>query len=910
MLQNRGLFLYMLDKPYINRIIMNKLYLLLFFCCIAVLAKGQVTSIPDPVFEQKLIQLGIDSDGLINGQMLTVDAIGVRGLDLSGTATNPSNIQDLTGIAAFSDLDTLYCQHNQLTNLSLIFNTQLKVLLCHDNQLATLDVSGSPDLYFLHCFRNNLTTLDLTSNPSLTYLECYTNPLGNLDVTNQANLLVLNCSDNQLDTVDVRLNTKLITFYCANNQLKELDLSQNGTLTFLDCQSNQLSYLEVSNNPMYTLQCSDNQLTDLEVINKPNISFLDCSDNQLSALNLLGSGGLNQLNCTNNPSYLYICVNSVALAQAQLFWQKPPLANYTQNCYPRAVVGRVSVDDNSNCQTDAGEEGLMGSILTFQKGNQIYQETTIDTLGNYVVNLDTGTYQVTVVPPNSYWTVCPTSQQVTIDTSYNLIVQNWSLQASVNCPLLEVDIAAPFLRKTGGGSTYTVQYCNQGTVVAPNAQLEVALDDYINVVGFSQVPISQVGNTYQFNLGNVGVGQCGTIQLQVIVDTSALFGQTHCATAQVYPDSICVPVLWNGARLSSDVNCVNNIVEFRIENTGSAMSQAQLFSIFEDDIMMRTGGIILGPGEDTVIQQTAQPRRTYRISVQQGSGYPSILGDSIATAVIEGCLPDPNGGFNTDYVTQFSNGSSSPFRAVDCQKNIGSYDPNDKTAQPVGYDPAFHFINDNVELDYRVRFQNTGTDTAFNIVIIDTISDHLDLSTIQMGASSHPYTWSVANNVLQVTYNNVMLPDSNINEPLSNGFFRFRIAQKRNNPVGTVINNTAYIYFDYNPPIVTNTTFHTIGDNFLRINLSNPTWYTDLKPSIMVYPNPFETTTTIRVEGSEVYSELELVIYDALGRMVKRTNGRAANQVVLDRKELEKGIYFYQLWNTSKLIGTGKVVVN
>lgn len=898
----------MLSKPSTNKMNMTKLYTILIFCCLAVLAQAQTTAIPDTAFEQKLIQLGIDSDGMVNGQMLTTDAIGIKQLDVSGTANAPAAIQSLVGIAAFVDLDTLFCQYNQLSSLNLAANTQLKVLYCHNNQISNLNVANSLGLYFLHCYENNLSTLDITNNPSLTYLQCQENPLGQLDVSNQGNLAVLNCSATQLANLDITINTKLTALYCAENQLQYLDLSQNAALIFLDCQSNQLQYLDVSNSPLHTLQCSDNQLVELEFRNKGNSSFLDCSNNQLGALNLLGSSVLNQLNCTNNPSYLYICVNSVALAQAKPLWQKPTAANYTQNCYPRSVVGRVAIDGNLNCQADSNELGLMGSVLTFTKGSQIYTETTIDTLGNYIANLDTGTYQVTLVPPNPYWSICPTTQQVVIDTNYNLITQDWSLLPVVGCPLMRVDIAAPFLRKTGGGSAYTVQYCNQGTVTAPNALLEVELDDYVNVIGFSQSPVNQIGNTYQFNLGNVARGQCGQIQIQVLVDTSALFGQTHCATAHVYPDSICVPLQWNGARLASDASCVNNVVNFRIENKGNAMGQAQLFSIFEDDIMMRTGGIILGIGQDTIIQQAAQPRSTYRIIVQQGSGYPSILGDSVATAVIEGCLPDLNGSFNTDYVTQFSNGSSSPFEAIDCQKNIGSYDPNDKTAQPEGYDAAFHFINANIELDYKVRFQNTGTDTAFNVVIIDTLSSYLDPSSIQMGASSHSYTWSLTNNILQVNFNNIMLPDSTVNEPLSNGFFRFRIAQKTNNPVGAIINNTAYIYFDYNPPIVTNTTFHTIGSNFLRLNLSTPVAATASVPVVDIYPNPLTSTTTVTVLGQE-YAVLELVVYDALGRVAKSRKGKQTNQLILERTGLTQGVYFYQLRGNGQLLGTGKLLV-
>jgi len=75
-------------------------------------------------------------------------------------------------------------------------------------------------------------------------------------------------------------------------------------------------------------------------------------------------------------------------------------------------------------------------------------------------------------------------------------------------------------------------------------------------------------------------------------------------------------------------------------------------------------------------------------------------------------------------------------------------------------------------LTYKIRFQNTGTDTAFNIVVLDTLSDLLDVSTFVPLVSSHPYALEIVDsNVLKYSFENIMLPDSNINEPGSHGLF-------------------------------------------------------------------------------------------------------------------------------------------
>jgi uncharacterized repeat protein (TIGR01451 family) len=134
----------------------------------------------------------------------------------------------------------------------------------------------------------------------------------------------------------------------------------------------------------------------------------------------------------------------------------------------------------------------------------------------------------------------------------------------------------------------------------------------------------------------------------------------------------------------------------------------------------------------------------------------------------------------------------------------GSYDPNDKTESNAGViTPAQ--VNDGEYLNYLIRFQNTGTDTAFNVTIRDTLDTQLDWNTLQMVAASHPYQLSITdNNKLSWVFNNILLADSNINEPASHGYIAFRIRPRATVAAGDTIRNTAGIYFDFNPPVATN----------------------------------------------------------------------------------------------------------
>lgn len=134
----------------------------------------------------------------------------------------------------------------------------------------------------------------------------------------------------------------------------------------------------------------------------------------------------------------------------------------------------------------------------------------------------------------------------------------------------------------------------------------------------------------------------------------------------------------------------------------------------------------------------------------------------------------------------------------------GSYDPNDKLAQSSSgsntqYDPA-----QDEWIDYTVRFQNTGTDTAFTVIITDALPSTLDPASLDVGVGSHPFTWSLrGTNELRFHFPNIQLPHTAVNEPGSHGFVSFRIKPKLPLPAGTQISNAANIYFDFNPPVIT-----------------------------------------------------------------------------------------------------------
>lgn len=572
------------------------------------------------------------------------------------------------------------------------------------------------------------------------------------------------------------------------------------------------------------------------------------------------------------------------------------------------IKGNVYYDTNLNCSKNIGEQEMGGFLIvaTNTSSNLTYYGTT-DAMGNYSIAVDTGNYTVNAVFSNPYWGACNNPSSLFVDSLYRNYALDFGLEALIACPMLQVDIAAPFLRNTSFGSFYSVSYCNNGTVDALNGRVEVEIDTLLQVLSTSIPIASQNGNIYTFDLDTIPFNTCDAFQIQVLADSSVTFDQTICSKVHIYPDSICIPNYWNGAVISPVAVCENDTVFFKLFNTGLAPFGAKDYYVFEDHIIMDVDNSgVINNGDSLVIAVAADTGKTYRIMIPQESGFPALLGDSIATIAIEGCVPDSMGMFSTNFMTQFSNGSSVPFTAIDCQPAIGSFDPNDKSAQPVGYGTQ-HYIEQYTALDFKIRFQNTGTDTAFNVVIRDTISDYLDIEHIQMGASSHPYSWRIyGQGILEITFSNIELPDSNVNELASHGFVRYRIEQKAGNPIGSIINNTASIYFDYNLPIVTNTTWHVVGQDFVPITIAiDKIYHSEIE--VKVFPNPFKAQSQIFV--GQHFEALEISVFDVMGRNVQTTKGRG-NQLILRRDNLEEGLYFYRLEGDGKRITTGRIIIH
>ena len=207
-------------------------------------------------------------------------------------------------------------------------------------------------------------------------------------------------------------------------------------------------------------------------------------------------------------------------------------------------------------------------------------------------------------------------------------------------------------------------------------------------------------------------------------------------------------------------------------------------------------------------------------------------------------------------------------------------------------------------MEYTIRFQNTGNDTAFNIEILDTLDvSVLDPTTFQSGVSSHPYTVSIYDNaIVKWRFENILLPDSFVNEPASNGLMKFQIQTRPNLPNGTVINNSAAIYFDYNAAIITNTSLITVDDQQVLVS----TFEDESEIEIEARPNPFAEHSLISWNESILNGTVR--ISDISGRTISEIPV-SRNQLVFNRNDMESGIYFLTLLKDDKPKASIKLVI-
>ena len=248
--------------------------------------------------------------------------------------------------------------------------------------------------------------------------------------------------------------------------------------------------------------------------------------------------------------------------------------------------------------------------------------------------------------------------------------------------------------------------------------------------------------------------------------------------------------------------------------------------------------------------------------------------------------PTVNGGDILNFTANVTP-SANDYTPVDntfnvAQVVVNSFDPNDKQ---VLQGEELHIDHKDEYLDYMIRFQNTGTASAINVRILDTLHPKLDWNTIVPISASHDYYVKITDgNQVEFMFDNIHLPDSLSNEPASHGYIAYKIKPKSNVQVGDVISGDAAIYFDFNAPIITNMVHTLIVESLGVGDNSRP------ENQVVLYPNPAQDLLYVhRAEGVQLE---EIRIYDLQGRVVQKLSGE---EETIQVAHLSAGTYLVEI---------------
>lgn len=660
------------------------------------------------------------------------------------------------------------------------------------------------------------------SNLQTLYLSGF-NMLTNLTVSNLSNLLDLKitfCSNLTSLTIQNLNSLKTITVN-TNSGIGNLSFSNLPALLTLNCTSNNnLSNLTVVNCPVLTeLNAGNNTLTTLNISSLPLLQSLILNNNELTSLNTSVFPKLTSLSAVNNS------LTTIDLGQNPLIYS-------------------VYLSDNNlqNVNLKNGAQNFPNILLLDSNPNTLqYLCCDIEDESMAMSKLNqSGVYNVVV---NSYCSFAPGGVFYTIqgntkyDSNSNGCDSNDQIKPFQKFSITNGIIAGSIFANSSGNYTIPVQ--------AGSHTMTPVLE---NPTYFSFIPQNITAN--------------------FPTQTSPL-NQNFCLTANGVHNDLEVIVL----PITAAAPGFNAKYKIIYKNKGTASQSGALVFNYNDNVMnflsstltpnFQSTGILNWNFANLLPFETREITLTFVLNTPTQT--PPLLGGNVLSysAQINGAA-DETPSDNTVTLNQTV---------------VNSFDPNDKTCLE-GTAISTTQVGDYVH--YLIRFENTGTANAQNIVVKDLIDiSKFELSTLQPLHGSHSFVTRFTNpNTVEFIFENIQLPFDNAS---NDGYVSFKIKTKSTLTAGNSFSNTANIYFDYNAPIVTNTYTSTV-QNILATAESNKD-----KIEISTYPNPVKDILYFTSKEKIVKAE----IYDTAGRIVSTLSVHGDS---IDVSELNKGNYIIKLY--------------
>ncbi len=766
-----------------------------------------------------------------------------------------------------------------MINLPALPDSLTRLLLYSCRNLDNLS-SFPANLKFL--FLNYCTNISaLPSLPaSLDTLFCNNNQLRNLPDL-PINLRRLDCSYNKLLSLP-QLPDSLKYLDCGNNDSLAAIPSLPEGLIFFMCQNylGLISSLPPLPSSLTSLICTGNKLRFLPEL-PPNIVRVDCSINELQALPSIPASirsllfhmnkirvlpelpnSLRELSCGMNP--LYTLPNHLPDSLESLGCGSDSLSSL-----PLLPPNLISLSCNDNLLTSLPPLPNLGYL--YCKNNNIYCLPKLP-LGRYnetqfFIDMD----KITCIPNQGPYVkfMIPNPRPIGVSDYW---------------------IAAPPIPLCN--PTNNVNHCQSFPIVSGN----VFYDNNINGI---KDPNENYKSNIKFELSNGAIAYSNNNgYFEIGTDSLGTYTITPIAPNyfSIIPTSATYNFTTYDTIVSKDYALQANTIKdsFAIKLTPLNWAARPGFSFPYFISYENAGTTTLSPN---IVFNYDDTRLTYDSSSNSG-----VINNGNNLSLSAGSfVPGQQGNFTAYFKAKTTAAigdslfakatiSDNAVTAADSSKILirGSYDPNDKQATP---ELSPLQVANGTYIDYTIRFQNTGNDTAFNVVISDTLASELLVNTLKVAGSSHTCKTTVKDNIVFFEFLNILLPDSNVNEIKSHGFVSFKIKPHPSVPSGETINNKAAIYFDYNAPVITN-----IAGTFIK-----PFTVVPVKLiSFSAVPQSDNTTTLYWNTANEINTKQFVIEQSSDGIKFNSTRniiakGKTNNNYSANVADANTGIVFYRL---------------
>ncbi len=846
-------------------------------CFTSLVHYAQIINFQDSAFKSKLLSASssnyVAKD--INGDFVAVDTNTDNEIDEMEASViyeldvSSSNISDVTGLEYFINLKRLEINLNTISSFDASALTNLEYLDFSNNNLTTTNLSGLVNLQIFWAFGNPFTTIDVSSLGALELLDIsYSDNLIALDVSNLTNLTNLSCSSNDaMTTLNVTGCTALENLNCQYSALTSLDLSGLANLDTMFAENNNLSSIEVTGAvSLGNINIAFNQITSLVVHDLPVLQSISANSNLISNLDIqncplfftliMEGNQLNSLDLSDVPNTTIVNVSNNLLETLNLAEDN----NIVQIDLANNLLTEIDLNYCSNLNWGSFNNNPNLESILLKNGSQ-------ESLFNININN---------LPSLQY--VC--SDEFQLNDIQNWLNNNGYSNVNVNT----------YCSFTPGGEFFEIQgqayfdFNNDGCSVADPVVpfMNYTIDDGINEgmgiadsTGVYRIPV-QAGS-FTVTPTSIEPALFDVVPENFVVnfpqDTSP-FEQDICIVPNsTVNDLEAIVIPLTPARPGFDAD-----YQLLVKNIGNQISSGSIALSYPDDLMnfigsdlpsdTSTGNSFNWDFIDLMPFESFSINLVFNVNPPTDPNFPVNIDDVLS---FEATADPITGDFNPDNNVFTLN-----------QTVVGSFDPNDIVCLE-GENVLLEDVGKDVH--YRIRFENTGTFPAQNIVVKNIIdTQKFNLPSLQIINGSHDFVTRVNGNKIEFIFEDINLPFDDAN---NDGFIIYKIETLPTLEIGDTFSNSANIYFDYNFPIETNNYSTVVDDNLNIVDFEIN--------SVTIFPNPVKDVLSF-ISKTKID---KIQILNMLGKTVREFElpQHAQNITVSD---LSGGVYFASFKSANK----------